>query len=120
MSTNYCQKDREMSEVACEMGFGTGVFPELKLTHLIPKERTSIHWRSDPPARPRDRWRHRARGVDLTLLGWAVREGRNLKARPMRSPRLSAIGFDCRASCHAILQRARKKHRANLCELRQH
>lgn len=44
MSINWCQKDREMSEVACEMGFGTGVFPELKLTHLIPKERTSIHY----------------------------------------------------------------------------
>jgi glycosyltransferase involved in cell wall biosynthesis len=37
-------EDVEMSEVACEMGFGTGVFPQLKLTHLIPKERTSIRY----------------------------------------------------------------------------
>jgi len=33
--------DVEMSYVARHDGFGTGVFPELKLIHLIPKERVS-------------------------------------------------------------------------------
>ena len=31
--------DVEMSIVACQLGFGMGIFPELKLVHLIPKER---------------------------------------------------------------------------------
>jgi glycosyltransferase involved in cell wall biosynthesis len=31
--------DIEISFVACRLGMGMGVFPELKLTHLIPKER---------------------------------------------------------------------------------
>jgi glycosyltransferase involved in cell wall biosynthesis len=34
-------EDREIAYVACATGFGTGVFPELKLTHLISKERVS-------------------------------------------------------------------------------
>lgn len=34
-------EDVEMSYVTCQMGFGVGVFPELKLTHLIPERRTS-------------------------------------------------------------------------------
>ena len=34
-------EDVEMSNVACSIGFGMGVFPELKLTHLITKERVS-------------------------------------------------------------------------------
>jgi glycosyltransferase involved in cell wall biosynthesis len=34
-------EDREIAYVACEVGFGAGVFPELKLTHLIPKGRIS-------------------------------------------------------------------------------
>jgi glycosyltransferase involved in cell wall biosynthesis len=33
--------DVEISFVARDIGFGTGVFPELKLVHLIPKERVS-------------------------------------------------------------------------------
>ena len=33
--------DVELSYVACGMGLGIGVFPELKVTHLIPKERLS-------------------------------------------------------------------------------
>ena len=35
-------EDIEISHIACEMGLGTGVFPELTLTHLIPKERMSL------------------------------------------------------------------------------
>ena len=31
--------DVEMSIVACQLGLGMGIFPELKLVHLIPKER---------------------------------------------------------------------------------
>ena len=31
--------DMEICFVACNMGLGVGIFPELKLTHLIPKER---------------------------------------------------------------------------------
>src|SRR5262249_30272965 len=31
--------DLETSYVACTLGMGVGIFPELKLTHLIPKER---------------------------------------------------------------------------------
>jgi glycosyltransferase involved in cell wall biosynthesis len=31
--------DLEISYLACKMGFGMGIFPELKLTHLIPRER---------------------------------------------------------------------------------
>ena len=34
-------EDREIAFVACDLGLGTGVFPELRLTHLIPKERLS-------------------------------------------------------------------------------
>ena len=32
-------EDMEISYVACGMGFGVGTFPELKLSHLIPKQR---------------------------------------------------------------------------------
>jgi glycosyltransferase involved in cell wall biosynthesis len=31
--------DEEICYVACNSGFGVGIFPELKLTHLIPRER---------------------------------------------------------------------------------
>ena len=34
-------EDYEICFVACKIGYGRGVFPELKLTHLIPKERVS-------------------------------------------------------------------------------
>jgi glycosyltransferase involved in cell wall biosynthesis len=34
-------EDYEICFVACSNGYGRGVFPELKLTHLIPKERVS-------------------------------------------------------------------------------
>jgi glycosyltransferase involved in cell wall biosynthesis len=34
-------EDYEISFVACNLGYGMGVFPELKMTHLIPKERVS-------------------------------------------------------------------------------
>ncbi len=33
--------DREMTYTACELGFGTAVFPQLRVTHLIPKERVA-------------------------------------------------------------------------------
>jgi glycosyltransferase involved in cell wall biosynthesis len=33
--------DNEIAYVACELGLGVGVFPQLRLTHLIPKERVS-------------------------------------------------------------------------------
>jgi len=36
--------DVEISYVARCRGFGTGVFPELRLVHLIPKERLSTHY----------------------------------------------------------------------------
>jgi len=32
-------EDREICIIACKTGFGMGVFPQLRLTHLIPKER---------------------------------------------------------------------------------
>ena len=34
-------EDVEICYLACKMGLGMGVFPELKLTHLIPKERVA-------------------------------------------------------------------------------
>ena len=34
-------EDLEIDYLACDMGFGMGVFPGLKLTHLIPKERVT-------------------------------------------------------------------------------
>jgi glycosyltransferase involved in cell wall biosynthesis len=34
-------EDVDISYAACAAGYGMGVFPELKLTHLIPKERVS-------------------------------------------------------------------------------
>ena len=34
-------EDHEIAFVGCSLGFGMGVFPELKMTHLIPKERVS-------------------------------------------------------------------------------
>ena len=34
-------EDDEIAYVACELGLGMGVFPELRLAHLIPKERVS-------------------------------------------------------------------------------
>jgi hypothetical protein len=37
-------EDIEMSEIACGMALGTGVFPELKLIHIIPKERISTEY----------------------------------------------------------------------------
>jgi hypothetical protein len=37
-------EDLEMCYVACEHGSGIGVFPELRLTHLIPKERISAEY----------------------------------------------------------------------------
>ena len=36
--------DLEFSYVATTMGFGVGIFPELKLSHLIPKERVSLSY----------------------------------------------------------------------------
>ena len=40
-TTLSSHEDFEMSYVACQMRFGMGVFPELKLTHLIPERRLS-------------------------------------------------------------------------------
>jgi glycosyltransferase involved in cell wall biosynthesis len=34
-------EDYEICFVGCQMGFGMGVFPELKMIHLIPKERST-------------------------------------------------------------------------------
>jgi glycosyltransferase involved in cell wall biosynthesis len=34
-------EDREIAHVCCARGLGIGVFPELKITHLIPKQRIS-------------------------------------------------------------------------------
>jgi Glycosyl transferase family 2 len=34
-------EDYEIAYVGCSLGFGMGVFPELRMTHLIPKERVS-------------------------------------------------------------------------------
>jgi glycosyltransferase involved in cell wall biosynthesis len=34
-------EDYEVSYLGCSLGFGMGVFPELRMTHLIPKERVS-------------------------------------------------------------------------------
>jgi hypothetical protein len=34
-------EDNEIAYIACELGLGMGVFPQLGLTHLIPKERVS-------------------------------------------------------------------------------
>jgi hypothetical protein len=36
--------DAEMAYVACDLGFGMGNFPDLKLTHLIPRERVSAEY----------------------------------------------------------------------------
>jgi glycosyltransferase involved in cell wall biosynthesis len=36
--------DVEISHIACEMGLGSGVFPELRLLHLIPKVRLSTQY----------------------------------------------------------------------------
>jgi GT2 family glycosyltransferase len=36
-----CGEDLEICYVACKLGAGMGIFPQLKLTHLIPKERVS-------------------------------------------------------------------------------
>jgi glycosyltransferase involved in cell wall biosynthesis len=37
----FSGEDVETAYVACHIGFGMGVFPELKLTHLIPRERVT-------------------------------------------------------------------------------
>ena len=34
-------EDYEIAFVGCSLGLGMGVFPELRMTHLIPKERVS-------------------------------------------------------------------------------
>lgn len=39
-------EDTDLSYTACDMGFGTGLFPELKLTHIIPKERLTKEYLS--------------------------------------------------------------------------
>ena len=36
--------DMEICYVACKIGLGVGIFPELKLTHLIPKERVTADY----------------------------------------------------------------------------
>ena len=36
--------DVEIGFVSCRMGLGVGIFPDLKLTHLIPKERVSENY----------------------------------------------------------------------------
>jgi glycosyltransferase involved in cell wall biosynthesis len=40
-SSLFGGEDNEIAYLACDLGFGMGVFPELRLTHLIPKERVS-------------------------------------------------------------------------------
>jgi glycosyltransferase involved in cell wall biosynthesis len=35
-------EDLEMDYLACKSGYGMGIFPELRLTHLIPKERLDV------------------------------------------------------------------------------
>ena len=37
-------EDDEFSFVTCEMGYGIGVFPDLKVTHLIPIRRTKLDY----------------------------------------------------------------------------
>jgi len=37
-------EDIEMCYVACEQGNGMGTFPQLRLTHLIPKERVTVRY----------------------------------------------------------------------------
>jgi len=37
-------EDIEMCYVACEHGNGMGTFPQLRLTHLIPKERVTVRY----------------------------------------------------------------------------
>jgi glycosyltransferase involved in cell wall biosynthesis len=37
----FSSEDIEIGWVACDIGLGMGVFPDLKLTHLIPKDRVS-------------------------------------------------------------------------------
>jgi hypothetical protein len=37
-------EDVEISYVACQLGLGMGVFPELRLAHLIPRERVSAKY----------------------------------------------------------------------------
>jgi glycosyltransferase involved in cell wall biosynthesis len=39
-----CGGDVEICFVACKIGLGTGVFPELRLTHLIPRERVEENY----------------------------------------------------------------------------
>lgn len=36
--------DTDMALCACELNFGIGLFPELKLRHIIPSERTSLEY----------------------------------------------------------------------------
>ena len=81
--------DVEISYVARHNGFGTGVFPELKLIHLIPKERlstdyllklcqashTSYHlltykWGGSPPKYP-----FRPRALLSMLKNWVTKRG---------------------------------------------
>jgi glycosyltransferase involved in cell wall biosynthesis len=40
-AVNGAGEDREINFVACKNGYGMGVFPQLRLTHLIPKERVA-------------------------------------------------------------------------------
>jgi len=37
-------EDAEICHVACDMGFGMGIFPDLKLTHLIPQRRLTSEY----------------------------------------------------------------------------
>ena len=37
-------EDHEIVQVACNLGYGMGLFPELRVTHLIPKERISENY----------------------------------------------------------------------------
>ena len=37
-------EDNEICYIACNIGFGVGVFPELRISHLIPKERLSVDY----------------------------------------------------------------------------
>ena len=40
----FSGEDVDIAYVACDLGLGMGVFPELRLTHLIPRERVSLDY----------------------------------------------------------------------------
>ena len=93
----FACEDDDIAMTACDLGLGKGVFPELKVTHLIPKTRMTDEFQIKNA---------QGKGYSATILGF-LRQGRlppprGLLARLNRFYRLSRMSPRRRAEERAI------------------